>query len=201
VPAVRLHAGTRSALCPPYGFRYFCVMPRYRRAIIPGGTFFFTVAIANRSDDLLIRAVDRLRRIYRSVQERQPFETVAICILPDHLHAIWSLPENDTDFSLRWSLIKSGFSRGLNVTAARSVRHIVKREKGIWQRRYWEHAIRDDADLARHVDYIHFNPVKHGLVARVRDWPHSSFHRYVSRGELPDDWGGDMREISGSFGE
>jgi putative transposase len=176
-------------------------MPRYRRAIIPGGTFFFTVAIANRSGDLLIRAVDRLRGVYRSVQERQPFETVAICILPDHLHAIWALPDNDTDFSQRWSLIKSGFSRGLNVTAARSARHIVKREKGIWQRRFWEHAIRDDADLARHIDYIHFNPVKHGLVARVRDWPHSSFHRYVSRGELPEDWGGDMREISGSLGE
>jgi putative transposase len=176
-------------------------MPRYRRAIVPGGTFFFTVAIANRSDDLLIRAVDRLRRIYRSVQERQPFETIAICILPDHLHAIWALPENDTDFSLRWSLIKSGFSRGLNVTAARSVRHIVKREKGIWQRRYWEHAIRDDLDLARHVDYIHFNPVKHKLVTRVRDWPHSSFHQYVSRGELPENWGGDMRDIGGSFGE
>ncbi len=176
-------------------------MPRYRRAIIPGGTFFFTVAIADRSGDLLIRAVDRLRGVYRAVQERQPFETVAICILPDHLHAIWALPDNDTDFSQRWSLIKSGFSRGLNVTAARSARQIVKREKGIWQRRYWEHAIRDDADLARHVDYIHFNPVKHGLVARVRDWPHSSFHRYVSRGELPEDWGGDMRDISGSFGE
>jgi len=196
-----LTAGARCALCPSCDSRYFFVMPRYRRAIIPGGTFFFTVAIADRSGDLLIRAVDRLRGVYRAVQERQPFETVAICILPDHLHAIWALPDNDTDFSQRWSLIKSGFSRGLNVTAARSARQIVKREKGIWQRRYWEHAIRDDADLARHVDYIHFNPVKHGLVARVRDWPHSSFHRYVSRGELPEDWGGDMRDISGSFGE
>jgi putative transposase len=176
-------------------------MPRYRRAIVPGGTFFFTVAIANRSDDLLVREVDRLRGIYRSVQERHPFETIAICILPDHLHAIWSLPENDSDFAQRWSLIKGGFSRGLNVTASRSVRNIAKREKGIWQRRYWEHAIRDDLDLARHVDYIHFNPVKHGLAMRVRDWPHSSFHRYVSRGELPEDWGGDMRETSGSFGE
>ena len=176
-------------------------MPRYRRAIIPGGTFFFTLAIANRSDDLLVREIDRLRRIYRSVQERHPFETIAVCILPDHLHAIWSLPENDTDFPRRWSLIKSGFTRGLNVSSPRSPRHIVKREKGIWQRRYWEHAIRDDLDFAHHVDYIHFNPVKHRLVTRVRDWPHSSFHRYVSRGELPEDWGGDMREIRGSFGE
>ena len=176
-------------------------MPRYRRAVIPGGTFFFTAAIANRSDDLLVREVDRLRRIYRSVQWRHPFATIAICILPDHLHAIWMLPENDTNFPLRWSLIKSSFSRGLNVSAPRSARHIVKREKGVWQRRYWEHAIRDESDLVRHVDYIHFNPVKHGLVTRVRDWPHSSFHQYVLRGELPQDWGGDMRELDGRFGE
>jgi putative transposase len=176
-------------------------MPRYRRARITGGTFFFTVTIADRSDDLLVRHVERLREIYRSVGERYPFETVAICILPDHLHAIWSLPENDADFPLRWSLIKSGFSRGLAGKSLRSTRQAAKREKGLWQRRYWEHAIRDEADLARHVDYIHFNPVKHGLVARVRDWPHSSFHQYVARGELPEDWGGDMREIGGTFGE
>lgn len=176
-------------------------MPRYRRANIAGGTFFFTIAIADRSDDLLLREVDRLRRIYSAVQSRHPFRTIAICILPDHLHALWSLPEGDADFPRRWSLIKSGFSRGLAAAPLRSERHLTKREKGLWQRRYWEHAIRDETDLARHVDYIHFNPVKHGLVARVRDWSHSSFHRYVARGELPDDWGGDMREISGSFGE
>jgi putative transposase len=176
-------------------------MPRYRRAKIAGGTFFFTVAIADRSDDLLVREIERLRRIYSSVQSRHPFETIAICILPDHLHALWSLPEHDADFPLRWSLIKSGFSRGLDAAASRSPRHILKRERGLWQRRYWEHAIRDDTDLARHVDYIHFNPVKHKLVPRVRDWPHSSFHQFVSRGELPEDWGGDMQEIIGSFGE
>ena len=197
MPAQKIRG--HASLCPLYS--YNPRMPYYRRAIIPGGMFFFTVAIANRSDDLLVREVDRLRRIYRSVQEHHPFETIAICILPDHLHAIWSLPESNADFPLRWNLIKSGFSRGVNVSAPRSVRHIVKREKGIWQRRYWEHAIRDDLDLARHVDYIHFNPVKHGLATRVRDWPHSSFHRYVARGELPEDWGGDMREIAGSFGE
>jgi putative transposase len=104
-------------------------------------------------------------------------------------------------FRCGWSLIKSGFSRGLNESTARSARQVAKREKGLWQSRYWEHAIRDEADLARHVDYIHFNPVKHGLVSRVRDWPHSSFHQYVARGELPGDWGGDMRELSGLFGE
>jgi putative transposase len=176
-------------------------MPRYRRAIIPGGTFFFTVVIADRADDLLVRHVDRLQHSYQSISTRLPFETIAICILPDHLHAIWSLPQGDADFSRRWSLIKSGFSRGLPAAASRSARHIAKREKGLWQHRYWEHAIRDERDLARHIDYVHFNPVKHGLVTRVREWPHSSFHQYVERGDLPEDWGGDMREIQGAFGE
>jgi len=162
---------------------------------------FFTVAIADRTDDLLVREIDRLRRIYRSVADRYPFETLAICILPDHLHAMWSLPEGDADFPSRWNLIKGGFSRGLASRSARSSRQLSKREKGLWQRRYWEHVIRDERDYARHVDYIHFNPVKHGLIARVRDWPHSSFHQYVARGELPLDWGGDVREIAGTFGE
>jgi putative transposase len=175
-------------------------MSRYRRLKAEGGTFFFTVTLADRSSDLLVREVDRLRAVYRSIGQRFPFQTVAICILPDHLHAIWSLPDNDADFSTRWSLIKSGFSRGLPAPP-RSLSKVAKREKGIWQRRYWEHAIRNDDDLARHIDYIHFNPVKHGLVQCVVDWPHSSFHRYVERGELPGDWGGDMRETLDGFGE
>jgi putative transposase len=175
-------------------------MPDYRRAKISGHTFFFTVVLADRSSTLLVEEIDRLRKVYRLVRQRRPFETIAICVLPDHIHAIWSLPEGDTDFSTRWSLIKSAFSRGLE-DEPRSPSKIVKREKGIWQRRYWEHAIRDDADLERHVDYIHFNPVKHGHVTRVVDWPHSSFHRYVERGELVADWGGDMRDIQGPFGE
>ena len=108
---------------------------------------------------------------------------------------------NTTPTSPRWSLIKTGFSRGLNPSHLRSASKISKREKGIWQRRYWEHAIRSEQDLARHVDYIHFNPVKHGHVTRASDWPHSSFHRYVQRGLLAGDWGGDMRDVSGSFGE
>jgi len=95
----------------------------------------------------------------------------------------------------------SGFSRGLPGFGLRSRSNIAKREKGLWQRRYWEHAIRDDADLERHLDYIHFNPVKHGYVPRVYDWPYSNFHRYVADGVLPQDWGGDMREITGQFGE
>jgi putative transposase len=176
-------------------------MSRYRRLKVEGGTFFFTVTLADRSSDLLVREVDRLRAAYRSVQRRFPFQTIAICILPDHLHAIWSLPAEDADFSTRWSLIKSGFSRGLPMSSPRSLSKIKKRERGIWQRRYWEHNVRSDEDLLRHIDYIHFNPVKHGLVPCVADWPHSSFHRYVERGELPPDWGGDMRHVPDGFGE
>jgi putative transposase len=174
-------------------------MPRYVRAN-KGSIFFFTVVLAERPSNLLLEEIERLRRAYRSVQQRRPFETIAICVLPDHVHALWALPEGDADFSSRWSLIKSGFSRGLE-SMARSASKVSKREKGIWQRRYWEHSIRDDADLERHVDYIHFNPVKHGHVTRVADWPHSSFHRYVERGLLAADWGGDMKDIPGSFGE
>ncbi|HEY7246724.1 MAG TPA: transposase [Xanthobacteraceae bacterium] len=176
-------------------------MSRYRRANIQGGVFFFTVTLADRSSDLLIRHIDRLRRIYMSVQRRHPFQTLAVCILPDHLHALWLLPQGDAEFPLRWSLIKAGFSRGLPLVVERSSSKTERRERGIWQRRYWEHAIRDDADLERHVDYIHFNPVKHGHVSQVCDWPYSTFHSYVTRGLLPRDWGGRVGEISGAFGE
>ena len=177
-------------------------MSRYRRARIEGGWFFFTLALANRSTDLLVRHIERLRTAYARAIKRDPFETIAICVLPDHLHAIWALPPDDADFSRRWSLIKHDFSCGLSANPDRSRSKLVKREKGVWQRRYWEHAIRDDADLSRHIDYIHFNPVKHGLVSRVCDWPYSSFHRYVARRMLPMDWGGDVSEAPrGRFGE
>jgi putative transposase len=175
-------------------------MSRYVRTKIEGSIFFFTVVLAERPSNLLTDQIDRLRQVYRTVQQRRPFETIAVCVLPDHVHALWALPEGDADFSTRWSLIKSGFSRGFE-PSPRSASKVGKREKGIWQRRYWEHAIRDDTDLERHVDYIHFNPVKHGHVTRVADWPHSSFHRYVDRGLLAADWGGDVRAIQGSFGE
>jgi putative transposase len=176
-------------------------MPRYRRVKIEGGCYFFTVTLADRSSDILVRQIDRLRDVYGSVQRARPFETIAICIMPDHLHTIWRLPSGDSDFPRRWNLIKGGFSRGLSPVPSRTTSKLSKREKGIWQRRYWEHAIRDEPDLARHVAYIHFNPVKHGLVTHVCDWPHSSFHRYVSRGDLPRDWGGNNREPTQSFGE
>lgn len=121
-------------------------------------------------------------------------------MLPDHLHALWTLPPDDADYPRRWSLIKASFSRGLPAAATLSESKQAKREKGLWQRRYWEHQIRDEADLQRHSDYIHYNPVKHGLVSRVVDWPHSSFHRHVREGRLSVDWGGDA-EVGGGFGE
>ncbi len=176
-------------------------MSQYRRAKIKGGTFFFTVTLADRSSDLLVSEIDRLRSAYRVVQQRRPFETVAICILPDHLHAIWSLPDGDDDYSTRWNVIKANFARGLPAGPLRSSSSVARREKGIWQRRYWEHLIRDENDLAHHVDYVHFNPVKHGLATRVTDWPHSSFHSHVAQGLLPSDWGGDLRNLAGAFGE
>jgi putative transposase len=149
-----------------------------------------------------VRHIERLRNAYAAARTRDPFETIAVCVLPDHLHATWALPPDDADFSRRWSLIKYNFSRGLPINPDRSQSKIAKRETGIWQRRFWEHAIRDEADLARHIDYIDFNPVKHGLVSRACNWPHSSFHRYVARGFLPLDWGGDAaRPTRGRFGE
>jgi REP-associated tyrosine transposase len=176
-------------------------MSRYRRAQIEGGIFFFTIALADRSSDLLVRHVDRLRQVYASVQRDRPFTTIAICVLPEHLHAVWQLPDGDADFPQRWSLIKAGFSRGLAIGALRSSSQVAKRERGLWQRRYWEHAIRNDNDLQRHVDYIHYNPVKHGLVRRASEWPHSSFKSYVARGDLPEDWGGEVDDLSGAYGE
>jgi putative transposase len=176
-------------------------MSRYRRTKLKGGTFFFTVTLADRSSDLLIQKIDLLRGAYAKAQKTHAFKTVAICILPDHLHAIWTLPAEDDDFSVRWNIIKGAFSRSLPSPTERSLSKIAKREKGVWQRRFWEHAIRDQDDLARHIDYIHYNPVKHRLVTRVSDWQHSSFHNFVARGDLPQDWGGDTREFSGDFGE
>ncbi len=126
-----------------------------------------------------------------------PFTIDAIVILPEHLHAVWTLPAGDNDFALRWRLIKTTFSRNLPHVERRSASRVAKGERGIWQRRYWEHLIRDEEDFARHVDYIHFNPVKHHRVKNVSDWPHSSFHRYVQDGILPMDWAGGLAEEMG----
>ena len=165
-------------------------MSRYRRSLANGGTFFFTVTLAERKSRLLTVEIDRLRRAFDLARTRHPFRTLAYCILPDHLHTVWRLPEDDADFGLRWSVIKRAFSSGLSAALARSTSKIVKREKGLWQRRFWEHQIRDDEDLQRHVDYVHLNPVKHQWAKHVLEWPHSSFHTYVERGVLAGDWAG-----------
>jgi len=173
----------------------------YRRAQAPGGTFFFTVNLLDRKSDLLVREIKVLRQSFRWVRERHPFTIVAMVVMPDHLHAIWQLPEGDGDYAMRWGLIKAAFSRALprvNETIGSS-RH-AKRERGIWQRRYWEHQIRDEEDLMRHVDYIHYNPIKHGYVSHATDWLFSSIHRAVERGDVTADLGG-LSEIDGVFGE
>ncbi|QND82805.1 Uncharacterized protein ChrSV_0577 [Chromobacterium vaccinii] len=164
---------------------------RYRRSMAEGGIWFFTVNLADRRQDYLTRHIDVLRQVVRQVRDRHPFEIVAMVVLPDHFHAVWALPEGDADYAIRMALIKAAFSRNLpKVERIRESRER-KRERGIWQRRYWEHQIRDEADLQAHVDYIHYNPVKHGHAERVVDWPYSSFHRYVRLGWLPEGWAGE----------
>lgn len=163
-------------------------MPQYVRAHIPGGTFFFTVALLERRRSLLTEHVDLLREVIRSVRSHHPFRIDAIVILPDHLHCIWTLTPGDADFSTRWRLIKTAFARRLAADERLSAGRRQTGERGIWQRRFWEHTIRDDADLERHVDYVHYNPVKHGHIRSVSDWPYSSFHNYVRRGIYPADW-------------
>ena len=176
-------------------------MTNYRRNFICGGSFFFTANLAERRLRLLVDYIDLLRQAFRYVRRRHPFDIEAIVVLPDHLHAIWTLPEGDADFALRWRLIKSTFSRGLPAGEPRFASRAKKGERGIWQRRYWEHTLRDEEDFARHADYIHFNPVKHGHVSRVSDWPYSSFHRMVRFGIYPLDWAGDAADNRARFGE
>lgn len=176
-------------------------MTNYRRNIVPGGSYFFTVNLADRQSALLTDNIAGLRSAFRYARGRHPFTIEAIVVLPDHLHAIWTLPEGDADYSLRWRLIKSTFSRALPNGERLSASRSSKGERGIWQRRYWEHTLRDENDFARHMDYIHFNPVKHGHVARVKDWPYSSFHRMVRMSVYPEDWAGDVSKDDVEFGE
>ncbi len=163
-------------------------MPNYRRNRIAGGTYFFTVALADRRSDLLVREVDALRAAVARTRHLHPFQIDAWVVLPEHLHAVWTLPEGDCGFSLRWTLIKRGFSAAIAPAEIRSASRAGKGERGIWQRRFWEHTVRDARDFARHVDYVHFNPVKHWLAACAGDWPYSSFRRAVLRGDYPADW-------------
>ena len=174
-------------------------MSRYRRMYVPGGTYFFTVNLALRGSDLLVRRVDVFREAVRVTKAERPFRIDAWVVMPDHLHAVWTLPEGDADFSVRWGAIKGRFSRRVGfqptrfsidtgtsvdrfgrvgtIPTLRSPSKIKKKESGVWQRRFWEHSIRDAEDFAAHVNYCHWNPVKHGYVARPEDWAWSSVHR------------------------
>ena len=159
-------------------------MSDYRRVRIPDGVYFFTVNLADRRGTLLVDHIDRLRTAVRTVREERPFKIDAWVVLPDHMHAIWTLHGDDQDYSGRWRKIKKGFTRA----------HPGK--DTVWQPRFWEHAIRNERDYQAHMDYVHINPVKHGLVQRVADWPHSTFHRLAEAGLYPTDWaGGDHDDI------
>jgi len=149
----------------------------------------------------LIDHVECLRNAVRLVKAAHPFDIAAMVILPDHLHSIWSLPAADRDFSTRWALSKAGFSRQIQPTERVSRSRKSKGERGIWQRRFWEHWIRDENDYRRHVDYIHYNPVKHGYVTKPADWPHSSIHRFICQGIITPDWAANINDDTGSFGE
>jgi putative transposase len=175
------------------------LMVKYRRNHLAGGTYFFTATLQDRQSSTLTTHADTLRSAFQHTLETKPFQIEAIVILPEHLHTIWTLPVEDADYAARWRMIKSRFTK-FPVRQGVKINCNAKGEYDLWQRRYWEYTIRDDPDLQRHVDYIHFNPVKHGLVTCVSDWPHSSFHRYVRDGILPIDWGGVGSNDAG-FGE
>ena len=175
-------------------------MPDYRRYRLPGATYFFTVNLLQRyTNDLLVRHIDILRSEVRAVREKRPFVIDAWVVLPDHLHCVWTLPPGDDDFTNRWRLIKQGFSKALPITERRSAVRMARGERGIWQRRFWEHAIRNETDYAAHIDYCHINPFKHGYVQRVTDWPYSTFHHYVERGIYPLDWADDLETDLGEL--
>jgi len=166
-------------------------MPDYLRAWHPGGTYFFTINLLQRQgNDLLVRHIDTLRHVVKSVQARHPFRIHAWVVLPEHMHCVIELPPGDADFATRWRLIKSDFSKAMPRGERLSAVRVRRGERGIWQRRYWEHLIRDERDYRAHMDYVLINPVKHGLVNRVADWPYSTFHRLVAEGVYPIDWAG-----------
>ncbi|MFG6443444.1 REP-associated tyrosine transposase [Roseateles sp. LKC17W] len=175
---------------PPYSQ----AMPNYRRARVPGGSFFFTVVTAGRQRVLTDEPVRlALREAIQGVRRDRPFQVDGWVLLPDHMHAIWTLPASDHDYATRWRLIKARVTRQLGDayrhSAAMTPRPGATDPGSLWQHRYWEHWLRDDVDVQRHLDYLHFNPVKHGLVSNAIDWPWSSFHRFVAAGMYPRDWG------------
>jgi len=184
-------------------------MSNWRRVFEPGGTYCFTLVTEGRAPifaDPRARAI--LRRALLAAKARWPFEILAIALMPDHLHTVWRLPENDCRYSMRIGWIKKEFTKAWlafgGPEQARSPSRLRHRRRGVLQRRFWEHTIRSDEDLARHLDYIHFNPVRHGYVGCPREWPWSSFHRYCRAGVYAPDWGCgdvDLPDLAGRIGE
>lgn len=177
-------------------------MPNYIRNYQKGASYFFTINIRDRQSQLLTTYIDELRLAYQKTQQKMPFTTDAIIILPDHIHALWTFPENDNDYPTRIRLLKSYFSRKLpaHVKQTNNQSRQGKSETGVWQRRYWEHTIQNEIDYNRHMDYIHYNAVKHGHAKNPADWKHSTFMREVDNGRYDLNWAGDDYEDS-RFGE
>ncbi|WP_298625550.1 transposase [uncultured Legionella sp.] len=173
----------------------------YRRVIIPGAIYFFTLNLKNRESDLLIKEIDTLRIAFKRTKSKYPFKIEGIVILPEHLHMMLRLPSGDGDYSLRIRLIKSIFTHNLQANESISQSRKKKSERGIWQRRFWEHFIRNEKDYEHHLNYIHFNPVKHGYVTRASDWPYSSIHRDIKLGLLSTNWASKHDVNDNQFGE
>ncbi len=176
-------------------------MPNYRRFFVHGGCYFFTVNLLERRRSLLTDHIDSLRDSVRRVKRLYPFHIDAWVVLPDHMHMVLTLPPDSADFSVRLRLMKLLFAKGLPRGERLSATRRKRNERGIWQRRFWEHSIRDDRDYSKHIDYCHWNPMKHGYVQQVKDWPYSTFHRYVHQGLLASDWAGFTEPSGSEFGE
>lgn len=168
-------------------------MSHYRRANTTGGTYFFTVVTYLRQKILTDEYIRQaLQKAITETQEKHPFTIDAWILLPDHLHCLWTLPKDDANFSKRWGIIK----RKVSLACANQYKNEKwltpskrkHRESTLWQRRFWEHKIRDENDFEKHVDYIHYNPVKHGLCEQPKSWPYSTIHRYIKEGIYPEDW-------------
>ena len=197
-PAAQYGEDAYCALRPPtqvitqaqvqQGLRYDRGMPNYRRLFQPDGTWFFTATLLDRDSSLLVEKIENLQDAIQKTQNRFPFEIDAQVILPEHIHAIWTLPSGDTDFSVRWRQIKSRFSKDLPKTEFLTATRVRRGERGIWERRFWEHLIRDERDLRNHLNYCWFNPLTHGLDERVEDWPYSTFHRDWADWPKPGDF-------------
>lgn len=174
-------------------------MVNYRRSRIANAPYFLTLTLRNRNSSLLVDHIAALREAF-GARQQLPFRTVAMAVLPEHLHWLCTLPEGDADFSNRVRMIKRSFTLRLLETGV-DLHRDRRGEYLLWQPRFWEHTIRNDDDLQRHVDYIHYNPVRHGLVRAARDWPYSTFHRFVEQGLLDEMWGSNVTGSEGGFGE